>query len=564
MVDKFWLKSYDDHVKPNLQYPIEDLGTILTKNMKEFPEKIGIYFMDAAFTYKEVLEYSQKFATFLQKNGIAKGDVVTICLPNTPQYLFAVYGTYMAGATVSGCSPLLSPPEIMYQLEDSGSKAIVTMDVIYEKVLSKFLDKLPNLQLIVPTNISEFMGFGGFKVFMGKLIKKIPKGKMDPWPGKTVVPFKEALKTEIDIKKVNINIKEDAALIQYTGGTTGRPKGTIITHSNLLANLTQFDAWLGREHGKEVLLSAFPFFHIAGYLIGLFLPFISGTQTLIANPRDTDHIIAEIIDKRPSSFGNVPTLFIMIQNNPKALEIPEEILDNITLYVSGAAPFPPEAIREFEKLFHTENKFVEVYGMTETSPLATANPAFGKKKIGSVGLPLPDTEVKIIDIDTGKELGIGEPGEILIRGPQVTRGYHNKPEESKAAFDSEGYFHTGDVGVFDEDGYLKIVDRTKDMLIVSGFKVYSVHVEEIMTKHPDVAILAIIGVPNPDRPGAEIVKAVVQLKEGVAEDDAVKASIRKFAEENLSKYEIPKIWEFREEIPLTLVGKVEKKKLREE
>jgi long-chain acyl-CoA synthetase len=453
----------------------------------------------------------------------------------------------MAGGTVSGCSPLLSPPEIMYQLEDSGSKAIVTMDVIYEKVLSKFLDKLPNLKLIIPTNISEFMGFSGFKVFMGKLIKKIPKGKMAPWPGKTVVPFLKALKTDIDIKKVNINIKEDAALIQYTGGTTGRPKGTIITHSNLLANLTQFDAWLGREHGKEVLLSAFPFFHIAGYLIGLFLPFISGTQTLIANPRDTDHIIAEIIDKRPTSFGNVPTLFLMIQNNPKALEIPIEILDHITLYVSGAAPFPAEAIREFEKLFHTENKFVEVYGMTETSPLATANPAFGTKKIGTVGLPLPDTEVKIIDIDTGKELGIGEPGEILI----------------KAAFDSEGYFHTGDVGVFDEEGYLKIVDRTKDMLIVSGFKVYSVHVEEILTKHPDIAILAIIGIPNPDRPGAEIVKAVVQLKEGVVEDDAVKTSIKKFAEENLSKYEIPKIWEFREEIPLTLVGKVEKKKLRE-
>jgi long-chain acyl-CoA synthetase len=254
----------------------------------------------------------------------------------------------------------------------------------------------------------------------------------------------------------------------------------------------------------------------------------------------------------------------MIMNNPKAKEIPDEVLDNITLYVSGAAPFPEEAIREFEKFFHAQNKFVEVYGMTESSPLATANPAIKTKKIGSVGLPFPDTEVKIIDIDTGKELGIGEPGEILIRGPQVTNEYHNKPEETKAAFDSEGYFHTGDVGVFDEDGYLKIVDRTKDMLIVSGFKVYSVHVEEIMTKHPDIEILAIIGVPNPDRPGAEIVKAVVQLKEGVSETNEVKESIKKFAEEKLSKYEVPKIWEFREELPLTLVGKVQKKALREE
>jgi long-chain acyl-CoA synthetase len=257
-------------------------------------------------------------------------------------------------------------------------------------------------------------------------------------------------------------------------------------------------------------------------------------------------------------------LFLMIQNNPKSKNIPAEVLDNISLYVSGAAPFPAEAIRQFEKQFHTENKFVEVYGMTETSPLATANPAIGEKKIGTVGLPLPDTEIKIIDIETGKELGIGQPGEILIKGPQVTKGYHNKPEESKAAFDDEGFFHTGDVGVFDEDGYLKIVDRTKDMLIVSGFKVYSVHVEDILTKHPDIAIVAIIGVPNPDRPGAEIVKAVVQLKEGVAVSEEVKASIQKYAEENLSKYEVPKIWEYREELPLTLVGKVQKKALREE
>jgi long-chain acyl-CoA synthetase len=564
MVEKFWLKSYDSHVKPNLSYTSDDLGTILTNKMKEFPDKIGIYFMDASFTFKEILDYSQRFATFLQKNGIEKGDVVSISLPNTPQYLFAVYGTYMAGATVSGCSPLMSGPEIQYQLEDSNAKAIVTMDIIYEKRLTPLLEKLPNLKLIIPTNISEFMGFGGFKVFMGKLIGKIPKGKMNPYPGRTVVPFLEALKTEIDLKKVSINNNEDPALIQYTGGTTGRPKGTILTHANLVANLTQFDEWLGREHGKELLISAFPFFHIAGYLIGLFLPFIGGTQTLIANPRDTDHIIKELIDKKPTSFGNVPTLFLMIMNNPKAKEIPAEVLDNISLYVSGAAPFPEEAIREFEKFFHAQNKFVEVYGMTESSPLATANPAFKTKKIGSVGLPFPDTEVKIIDIDTGDELGIGEPGEILIRGPQVTNKYHNKPEETKAAFDSEGFFHTGDVGVFDEDGYLKIVDRTKDMLIVSGFKVYSVHVEEIMTKHPDIEILAIIGIPNPDRPGAEIVKAVVQLKEGVSESEEVKESIKKYAEENLSKYEVPKIWEFREELPLTLVGKVQKKALREE
>lgn len=562
--EKIWLKSYDKHVTPTLTYPTEDLGTMLTQAMTKHSDKVGIHFMESTFLFKEILEYSQKFATFLQKNGLAKGDVVAICLPNCPQYLFSVYGTYIAGGTVSGCSPLLSPDEMVYQLEDCGAKFAVTMDVIYEKVFSKFLDRLPKLEVIIPTNISEFMGFSGFKVFMGKLIKKIPKGKMNPWPGKIVVPFQDVMKSEIDLKKVNIDQKSDLALIQYTGGTTGLPKGTELTHSNLVSNIHQFDVWLNREKGKEILLSAFPFFHIAGYLVGLFMCNLGGAQILIANPRDTDHIIKEIIEKKPTSFGNVPTLYLMVQNNPKSKEIPQETLDHISLYVSGAAPFPPESIRDFEKQFHSENKFVEVYGMTETSPLATVNPMFGEKKIGSVGLPFPDTDIKLIDPETGEEIqGIGKAGEVLIKGPQVAKGYHNKPEETAKAFDSDGYVHTGDVGVFDEEGYLKIVDRTKDMLIVSGFKVYSVHVEEIMTKHPDIAMLAIIGVPNPDRPGAEIVKAVIQLKEGITPTEDLKESIKNYAEENLSKYEVPKIWEFREELPLTTVGKVLKRALRE-
>ncbi|MFW9947540.1 MAG: AMP-binding protein [Candidatus Odinarchaeota archaeon] len=563
--EKTWLKSYDKHVTPTLSYPTEDLGTILTQTMTEYSDKVGLYFMDRTMLFKEVLEYSQKFATFLQKNGLEKGDVVAICLANSPQYLFAAYGTYIAGGTVTGCSPLLSPDEIAYQMKDSGAKFLVTMDILYEKVFSKFLDDLPNMKVIIPTNISEFMGFGGFKVFMGKLIKKIPKGKMDPWPGKTVVPFLKAVDTEIDLKKVDIDPKKDLALIQYTGGTTGLPKGTQVTQFNMIANMKQFDVWVDREKGKTIVLSAFPFFHIAGYFIGLFLNYIAGAQILIANPRDTDHIIEEIKDKKPTAFGNVPTLFLMVQSNPKSKTIPPEVLDGIELYVSGAAPFPPEAIRDFEKQFHSENKFVEVYGMTETSPLATANPMYGEKKIGTVGLPLPDTDIKLIDTESGENIKeIGQPGEILIKGPQVVKQYHNKPEATAVTFDKDGYVHTGDVGVFDEDGYLKIVDRTKDMLIVSGFKVYSVHVEEVMTKHPDIAIIAIIGVPNPDRPGAEIVKAIIQLKEGVVTSEDVKESIKKYAEENLSKYEIPKIWEFREELPLTLVGKVLKKALRDE
>ena len=562
---KFWIKSYDPHVPQSLEgkYPTEDLGTILTNAMETFSERIGFYFMDREFTYAEVLNKARRFATFLQKNGIQKGDIVAINLPNCPQYLISVYGTYIAGAVSSGLSPLLSEMEMEYQLNDSEAKAVVTMDIIHEKRFSKIISKLPKLKLMIPTNISEFMGFGGFKVFMGKLIGKIPKGKMVPYEGKTVAPFLEVMETPVDVKPVNLESKKDLCLVQYTGGTTGTPKGTEITHSNLASNMKQFDVWLKREKGTDLVISAFPYFHIAGFFIGIYLTYIGATHIIIANPRDTDHMIKEMIDKKPTVFGNVPTLFLMIQKNPKSKDIPDDVLDNITLYVSGAAPFPAEAVRDFEKQFHTENKFVEVYGMTESAVLATVNPALGEKKIGTVGLPLPDTEVKLVDVESGEEVPIGTPGEILLKGPQVTKRYYKKPEATAQTY-IDGWLHTGDVGVFDEEGYLTIVDRTKDMLSVSGYKVYSVYVEDVLTKHPDIQLVAIIGVPNPDRPGAEIVKAVIQLKQGVLATKEVREDIRKYAEENLAKYEVPKIWEFSEELPTTTIGKVLKRALREE
>jgi len=561
--ERFWTKSYDPHVPKTLEYPKEDLGTLLSRAMEKYGDRVGFYFMDNEILFNDVLKNAQAFATFLQKNGLKKGDVVAISLPNTPQYLFALYGTFLAGGASTGLSPLLSPVEMAYQLNDCKAKFVVTMDILYEKVFPKFLEKLTSLEVIVPTNISEYMGFSGFKVFMGKLIGKIPKGKMKPWPGKKVVPFLEAINTPIDLQKVQLNSQTDLALIQYTGGTTGTPKGTEITHYNLAANMHQFDVWLNRERATDITVSAFPYFHIAGLFIGLFLTYIGSTHIIIANPRDTDHMIKEIIDKKPTCFGNVPTLFLMIQKNPEAKKIPPETLDGITLWVSGAAPFPAEAVRDFEKEFHTHNKFVEVYGMTESAVLATVNPALGEKKIGTVGVPLPDTDVKLVDVETGEEVSIGKPGEILLKGPQVTKRYYNKPEASAKTY-IDGWLHTGDVGVFDEEGYLTIVDRTKDMLSVSGFKVYSVHVEDVLTKHPDIQLCAIIGVPDPDRPGAEIVKAILQLKESVEFNDAVKKSIQKYASENLAKYEVPKIWEFSDELPTSMVGKVLKRALREE
>ncbi|TFG21136.1 MAG: AMP-dependent synthetase [Promethearchaeota archaeon] len=531
--------------------------------MQKFPEKPALYFMKMMMTFKELREWTHCFATFLQKNGLKKGDVVTINLPNCPQYMAAHFGTLLAGGVSSGCSPLLSLNEYEYQINDSKAKFIVTLDVIYEKILTKILDKVPNLECIITTNISDYMGLPKLIIFLGKVLKKIPKGKVTPWPGKKVVLFNEVLETEIDLKEVSINVKNDLALLQYTGGTTGLPKGTELTHFNIISNLVQIQRWLNVEPGKDISLSAFPTFHLAGLAFCQLSVSYSDTQILIVNPRDIKHLIKEIIDKKPNLLVNVPTLYLSMKNHPLIKKIPKEVLEGIRVFASGAAPFPEKAIHDFEATLSAQNKVMEVYGMTETSPILTMNPFLGKKKIGTVGLPVSDTEIRLVDVETGEDVEIGKPGEIICKGPQVTRGYYNKPDAtSKTIID--GWFHTGDVGILDEDGYLRIVDRTKDMLIVSGYKVYSVHVEEIMTKHPNIELMAIIGIPDPDRPGSEIVKAIIQLKEGVKLSESVKTNIEEYASTNLSKYEMPKIWEYSDALPLTAIGKVLKRQLREE
>ncbi len=533
--------------------------------MTKFPERPACFFMEREIPFKELRDYVHRFATFLQKNGLKKGDRVCINLPNCPQYLAAHFGTLLVGGVASGCSPLLSPTEIAYQINDSEAKFFVTLDAVYAKVLIKVLEKTPNLKCVITTNIADYMGLPKVKVILGKLIGKIPKGKVTPYEGKMVIDFLEVMKTSIDFQEVGIDINKDLALLQYTGGTTGLPKGTELTHANIISNLIQVLTWLDALKAKEgeFNLSAFPLFHLAGLFMGMATLYASGGQILIANPRDTDHIIKEMMDKNPRLMVNVPTLYLSIKNNPKVKDVPMSTFDNLEVYISGAAPFPAESIHDFEDSMFAKNKLLELYGMTETSPVLTMNPYYGKKKIGTVGIPMPDTELRLVDVETGEQVELGKPGEIICKGPQVTRGYYNKPEANAQTI-IDGWLHTGDVGVMDEDGFITIVDRTKDMLIVSGYKVYSVHVEDVLTKHPDIELVAIIGLIDPDRPGSEIVKAVVQLKEGIEPTESIKETLKKYASEHLSKYENPRVWDFREELPLTLVGKILKRALREE
>ncbi|MHA1310057.1 MAG: AMP-binding protein [Candidatus Helarchaeota archaeon] len=562
---RFWTKSYDKHIKIDLDYPKKSLGLIFDESMQRFPDRPACWMRKKEISFGEFRDYVHRFATYLQENGFKKGDVVAINLPNSPQYMVTHFGTLLTGGVASGCSPLLSADELIYQINDSRAKVLITLDKIYADILipKDVLSKVPNLEIVITTNISDYMGLSKLIVLLGKLTGKIPKGKVVPHPEKIVINFRKVLKTGPNVKKVEINPDKDLALLQYTGGTTGRPKGTQLTHANQIANLVQISNWINLAPGEDISLSAFPLFHLAGLCFCQAAVFLSNPQILIPDPRDIKFFINEMKSKKPTLIANVPSLYLMIMKEPLSRTIPSEVLKNVKAYISGAAPFPAEMIREFQKVMDAENKVLEVYGMTETSPILTMNPFYGTKKIGTVGLPIQDSDVRLIDIETGKDVPLGEPGEIICKGPQVTPGYYNKPEANKKTI-IDGWFHTGDVGIMDEDGFITIVDRTKDMLIVSGYKVYSVHVEDILIKHPAIELVAIIGIKDPDRPGSEKVKAVVQLKSDVELTDELKEDIKKYAEDNLSKYEKPKIWEFRKELPLTTVGKVLKRKLREE
>jgi len=499
----------------------------------------------------------------LMANGLKKGDVVGINLPNIPEYVIAWLGTLKAGCAVSGVSPLLSADELKHQLSDAKAKALVTLDAIFAARVTQVASDLPSLQVIAVTSVGGFLPF--HKRFLGQLLGKIPKGKITPIDTKTILPFKSILTSrEYSEKHPNVSITpDDIAYIQYTGGTTGPPKGAMLSHKNVMADVLIIQAWLQWEEGQGLALSGFPFFHIAGLFFNINCVYLGWTQVLIPDPRNTDHICKQIEKYRPTALANVPSLYYLLIQNPKFKELDHS---NLEAAVSAAAPFPEESQRQLEKIIG-EGKLVEAYGMTETSPLSIVNPYKGKKKLGHIGLPLLNTDVKLVDPASGEPVEIGQAGEICVKGPQVMVGYLNNPEETEKAIDADGYMHTGDVGIFDEEGYVRIVDRTKDMINVSGFKVFSKKVEEIMAAHPAIDMIATIGVLNPENPGSEIVKAYVTLSPDYSYDgdpEKLKTDIINFAKEKLAPYEVPKTIEIRDELPLTAVGKIDKKELRKE
>ncbi len=560
--ERFWTKSYDTGVgdlSPD-QWEISYVDAI-RPTFANYGDKMAYAFMGTHITFSEFGCYANRFARMLLDNGFQKGDVVGINLPNIPEYAIAWLGTLRAGCVVSGVSPLLSAPEMKHQLTDSGAKGLVTLDAVFAAHFSGIAAELPDLKLVIVAGVGGFLP--PLKRFLGKRLGKIPTGKVTPLPGKTVLKIERVIKSgTYSVADPGVTVTpDDIAYIQYTGGTTGLPKGAQLSHRNVVADLLITQHWLHWEKGLGLALSGFPFFHIAGLFFNKNCVYLGWSQVLIPNPRDTDHICKEIVKYRPTVLVNVPSLFQMLIANPTFKTLDHS---NLEACISAASPFPEESQRQLEKIVG-QGKLLEVYGMTETSPLTTMNPRNGVKKLGHIGLPLPNTDISLKSPETGEPVPIGEPGEICVKGPQVMVGYYNQPEETRKVFDAEGYLHTGDVAVQDGDGYLRIVDRTKDMVIVSGFKVFSRRVEDILVEHPAVDTIAIIGRQNPDRPGSELVEAYIKPLEGhplAADKAALEKEIVAFAKEKLSPYEVPKRIHVLDELPLTAVGKVDKKVLR--
>lgn len=563
--EKFWKKSWDEGIS-DLDPKLWEISytEAIRPTFKELSNELALEFLGVKITFGELDNYSNQFSNMLISHGFKKGDVVGINLVNIPQYVIAWLGCLKIGCVVSGVSPLLSAQQIEYQINDGAIKGLVTLDAIFAGHIVKLAPKLPNLSLIIATNIADFLP--KIKQVLAKALGKVPKGKISELEGKTVLNFMDILNGEYSAELPSVKITpDDLAYLQYTGGTTGPPKGAMLTHRNIVSDILIFQHWLSWEEtrGKGTLLSGFPYFHIAGIFTCANCIYLGWKQLLLPDPRNSKHIIKLIKKFNPTAMANVPSFYQILLKNPKFKDLDHSKLETA---VSAASPFPKQSQEEFESIVG-KGKLIEYYGMTETAPLTFGNPTQGTKKLGTVGLPLPNTDVKLVDPESGNKVSLGNPGEICIKGPMVMKGYYKKPEETKKAIDADGFMHTGDVGIMDEQGYVRIVDRTKDMISVSGFKVFSTKVEDTLSKHPAIGEIAIIGVPNPERPGSEIVKAYFSIHPDYAYDgdeENLKKEITAFAQEKCSSYEVPKLFEIMDELPLTLVGKVDKKRLRKE
>jgi long-chain acyl-CoA synthetase len=544
-----WLNSWPKDVPQHIDYPAISLGEVLRNSAEASPEQVAINYFGTCTTFKQLDCLVDKFGAALQNIGVTKGDRVAIYLPNIPQFVIAYYGALRVGAVVVACSPLYKEREVGHILKDSEAKVIVTWDKLYPFIQAVRSES--KLTEVVTTSVRDYLPP------VLRLLSPLKGVKSYPCPG--AKDMKALLdRTKGPPKTVQIESKKDLALLQYTGGTTGIPKGAMLTHYNLMANIEQVRTW-GTLHPGDIHLSVLPLFHIFGMTVTMNSPiYMRSTMVMLPDPRDIPSVIKTIEKYRPAIFCGVPTMYIALINTPG---IEKHNLRSIRLCISGASALPVEVQRKFEAL--TGGRLVEGYGLTETSPVTHVNPLDDprKNRPGSIGIPVSDTEAKIVDLESGEhDLPPDKAGELVIRGPQVMMGYWNKPEDNKVSI-RDGWFHTGDIATMAPDGYFSIVDRKKDMIDVSGFKVWPREVEETLFEHPAIQEAAVVGIP--DARSGEAVKAFVVLKKG-SEGKVTAEEISKFCKERIASFKAPKFVEFKDALPKTAVGKVLRRELKKE
>ena len=555
-MEKTWLKQYPAGVPANIdvaQYP--SLVALLEESLKKYASLPAYKFMGKAISFAQVDQASRALAAYLQSLGLAKGDRVAIMLPNIPQYPIAVAAVLRAGYVVVNVNPLYTPRELEHQLKDSGAKAIIIVEN-FAHVLQQVMSAVPTKKVIL-TALGDMLGFPKSMIVnyvVRKVKKMVPAYEL---PG--AVRFTDALSQGAGKTFTPAQVgADDIAVLQYTGGTTGVSKGAVLLHRNLVANILQAEAWYQPAlkkipKGEQIFtVCALPLYHIFGFNTNMMLSMrMGGCNILIANPRDLPAMFKDLSREKFHSFPAVNTLFNAMANHADF-----NTVDWSSLVISVGGGMAVQSATAKLWLEKTGCPIVEGYGLSETSPSATCNPVDSTAFSGNIGLPMPNTELTLLD-DDGREVGPGQAGEIAIRGPQVMAGYWQRPDETAKVMTADGFFRTGDIGMVDERGYFRIVDRKKDMILVSGFNVYPNEVEDVVTQMDGILECAAVGIP--DEKAGEAVKLVIVKKNPAVTE----ADVRAYCEANLTGYKRPKVVEFRTELPKTPVGKILRRELRD-
>ncbi len=546
-----WLKSYEPGIPSTLKYPDIPLQQFLTHAAERFPNNPATFFFGKKITYKELNELTNRFANALISLGVKKGDRVALMLPNCPQAVFTYYGALRIGAIVVQTNPLYVEREIEVQMKDSGAETIVALDLFFPSIKNILANT--NLKRVIITGVKDYLPPLLKLLYPIKALLEGQLISVDKTP-----PVYDLLRLLNEAKTDSPSIKispDDTALLQYTGGTTGIPKGVILTHRNLIANVMQCRNWMpSLKEGGEIFLSVTPFFHVFGMTAIMNLGIYTGAALVLLPRFKTEDVLKAVVKHKATIFIGVEAMYVAINNFPK---IQKYDLSSIKICISGAGTLHVEVQNKFESL--TGGKLVEGYGLSEASPVTHCNPIYGKRIKGSIGLPFPDVDVKIVDVETGKNvLGINEIGELIIKGPQVMKGYWNKPDETANTI-RDGWLYTGDIARMDEDGFFYIEERKKDMIKTVGENVYPKEVEEVIFRHPKVQDVVVVGIPEEFK--GEMIKAYIVLKKGETASDE---EIIEHCKKNLAKFKVPKEIEFRKELPKTMIGKVLRRVLKDE